>query len=81
MAQAMQNNPFFRIAQAARSGQNPMPLMQEFAKQTPMFNQPLQMINGKDVAAQRQTAINMAKEYGVDLNQFAAQFGISLPNN
>lgn len=55
-----------------------MPMMRQFAKQTPAFSYPLQMIEGKDVSSQRQAAFNMAKEYGIDLNQFASNFGLNI---
>lgn len=84
-AQQMQNsakqNPMFQIAQAMRNGQDPMPIMQNIAKQNPIFNRPLEMIDGKSIASQKQTAFNMAKEYGLDLSRFASMFGLSLPNN
>lgn len=79
MMQAARGNPFFQILQTVKNGQNPMPLMYQFARQTPAFSQPLRMIDGKDIASQRQSAFNMAKEYGIDLNKFAAQFGLTLP--
>lgn len=79
MARAVQGNPLFQFLQVAKSGQNPIPMMRQFAQRTPAFSKPFQMIDGKDIASQRQSAFNMAKEYGVDLNQFAARFGLTLP--
>lgn len=78
MVKSMQGNPLFQILQAVRSGHDPMPMMRQFAKQTPAFSYPLQMIEGKDVSSQRQAAFNMAKEYGIDLNQFASNFGLNI---
>lgn len=36
------------------------------------------MIKGKDDEQLREMATNIAKERGIDLNQFASQFGIKL---
>jgi hypothetical protein len=36
------------------------------------------MISGKSDGDLRQTAMNLAKERGVDLNSFAKSFGINL---
>ncbi len=76
--QAAGDNPILNIFQSAKKGQNPMPYIYQLARQIPAFSQPLKMIDSKDVAAQKRTAINMAKEYGIDLNRFAAQFGINI---
>lgn len=36
------------------------------------------MTSGKSEADMKQTAINLAKEQGIDLKQFASTFGIKL---
>ena len=73
-------NPF----QAMKAIQNPMTLLQEqvmgkFKSQNPqMFNQVQKMVNGKNDEQLKEMAQNIAKERGIDLNQFAGQFGIKL---
>ncbi len=42
------------------------------------FNQIRQMLEGKNDAQLKEIAENIAKERGIDLNQFASQFGINL---
>ena len=43
-----------------------------------LYNKAMQMINGKDDAQLKEIAQNIARERGVDLNDFANQFGIKL---
>jgi len=38
----------------------------------------MQMIDGKSEAQQKEMFQNLAKERGLDVNQFASQFGIKL---
>lgn len=73
------NNPLLSIIQTARSGGNPMPLIQQAVSRHPKGAQIMPMIQGKNGNQMRSTAFNMAKEYGVDLNRFAQQFGLNLP--
>lgn len=37
-----------------------------------------EMTSGKSESDMKQTAMNLAREQGVDLKQFASQFGINL---
>lgn len=73
-------NPF----QAMKAMQNPMGMIQQqmmmkFQKQNPqMFQQVQQMVNGKSEEQLKEIAQNIAKERGIDLNQFANQFGIKM---
>ena len=53
--------------------------MQSMMKQNPQAFQKMQeMVGGKSEAEIKQTALNLAKERGVDLNAFAKSFGIQL---
>ena len=53
--------------------------MNAMMKQNPQAYQKMQeMIGGKSESDMKQTALNLAKERGVDLKQFASQFGIQL---
>ena len=48
-------------------------------KQNPQAYQKMQeMVGGKSEADIKQTAINLAKERGIDLQQFAKGFGITI---
>ena len=73
-------NPF----QALKLIQNPLGAMQQqmlskMQAQNPQkFNQIMQMLNGKSEAQQKEMFKNLAKERGIDINQFASQFGIKL---
>lgn len=49
------------------------------AQQNPIAYQKWQeMVGGKSEADIKQTALNLAKENGIDINKFASQFGIKL---
>ena len=37
-----------------------------------------EMINGKNESDMKQTAMNLAKERGIDLKSFASSFGINI---
>lgn len=53
--------------------------MNQMMKQNPQAFQKMQeMTNGKSEGDMKQTAMNLAKEKGVDLKQFASTFGIQL---
>lgn len=73
-------NPF----QALKFLQNPLGAMQQqmlekMQKSNPQkFAQIQQMINGKTEEQQKEMFTNIAKERGIDINQFASQFGIKL---
>ena len=72
MMSAMQNPNQFLTQQL----QNRMNAMM---KQNPQAFQKMQeMTNGKNETDMKQTAMNLARERGVDLKQFAQTFGIQL---
>ena len=53
--------------------------MNQMAQQNPIAYQKWQeMVGGKSEADIKQTALNLAKENGIDINKFASQFGIKL---
>ena len=53
--------------------------MNQMAQQNPQAYQKMQeMTNGKSEGDMKQTAINLAKERGVDLKSFAGMFGIKI---
>lgn len=76
-----QYNPFSQI-QGMMS--NPTGSMLDMAKerlrtQNPeLYRKAEEMTKGKSPDQLRQTAINLARENGIDLQQFARQFGVNL---
>lgn len=74
------NNPMMAIIQMARSGGNPMALMQQMAGRNPQAAQVIQMVQGKNSQQLRSMAENMAKERGVNLEDVARNYGVTLPN-
>lgn len=73
------NSPLFQMINVARSGGNPMQLIQQMARSNPQVNQVMQMMNGKSPDQLRQMAANMAKERGTSIEQVAQGLGISIP--
>ena len=71
------NNPLMMLLNIARNGGNPMAAMQQMAQSNPQMRQAMQMIQGKSPAELQQMAQNMAKERGIDLNEFLRQMGIN----
>lgn len=53
--------------------------MNQMMKQNPQaYQKAMEMTNGKSESDMRQTAMNLARERGIDLKQFASNFGINL---
>ena len=77
----MNNNPLMVLMQFARSGGNPMQMLSQMAGRDPRAAQAMKLIQGKNPQQLRQTAENMAKEQGINLNDMAAQIGLKLPND
>lgn len=72
------NNPIIALVNAARSGGNPMQLMQQMALQDPRIAQAQQMIQGKSPQQLRQMAENMARERGTTVQDVARGLGIRI---
>lgn len=54
-------------------------MLQRMQRQNPQrFNEVRSMLNGKNDVQLREMAENIASERGVNLNEFASQFGIKL---
>lgn len=70
-------NPFQMNQNAMNLMQNQM--FQQMQRQNPeLYQKVQQMINGKNESQMKDIAVNIAKERGIDLSQFASQFGIKL---
>lgn len=53
--------------------------MNQMANQNPaMFSKMQEMTSGKSEAELRETAMNLAKERGIDIQNFAKGFGITI---
>ena len=74
----MMNNPMMQLMQLMRNGGNPMTMLNQMTGNNPMVGQLMQSIQGKRPEALRQMAMNIAKERGIDLEQFAQQFGMKI---
>lgn len=74
----MMNNPMMQILQLMRGGGNPMALLNQMTGNNPMVGQLMQSMQGKSPDALRQMAMNIAKERGIDLGEFAQQFGMKI---
>ena len=69
----MMSNPNQFINQQLQNKMNAM------MQQNPQaFQRMKEMTNGKSETEMKQTAINLAKERGVDIQQFAKNFGITI---
>lgn len=74
----MMNNPVMILLNVARSGGNPMQLMQQMAMQDPRIAQAQQMMQGKTPQQLRQMAENMARERGTTVQDVARGLGIRI---
>lgn len=53
--------------------------MNEMMKQNPQaYQRAMEMTNGKSESEMKNTAMNLAREQGIDLKSFAGTFGINL---
>lgn len=72
------NNPLAMLLMTYQRGGNPMALIQQMAGQNPQAAMAIQLMQGKSPQQLRATAENMAKERGIDLNQFAHNLGLNI---
>lgn len=72
----MTNNPIFNLINLARTGGNPMTLIQQMAGRDPRAQQALKMVHGKTPDQLRQMAENMAKERGTTIDEIARGLGL-----
>lgn len=64
-----------------RGGGNPLQMVQRMCGADPRVSQAMRLIHGKNYQQLRNTAANMARERGMDLNQILQQMGANQPNN
>lgn len=75
----MMNSPILQMANLVKSGQNPMGMIQMLSGQNPQIAQGLNLIQGKNAGQLQATALNLAKERGIDIDQLAQSLGLTLP--
>ena len=72
-------NPMQMMMQMLTSGGNPMQIMQQFVGKNPALAPALKLCQGKNPDELKQTFYNLCKSKGIDPNQVASRYGISLP--
>ena len=71
-------NPL-QLLQVMRSSNNPMGVLNQLMGSNPEIGQAMRLIYGKNSNQLKQTAMNMARERGVNLEQLASEMGLRLP--
>ena len=71
--QMLQNNPIMQMVGMLQNSSNPMAVMQKLAGQNPKLQQVMGMTQGKTYQQMQQMAENLAKERGVNLQEFMKQ--------
>lgn len=70
------NDLFGSLINAGHNGGNLMQIIGSMAGRNPGMNQVLQIINGKNPQQLEQTARNMAKEAGIDIDAMIRNLGL-----
>ena len=77
--QMLQNNPIMQMMGMLQNSRNPLAVMQKLAGQNPKLQQVMGMTQGKTHQQMQQMAENLAREKGVNLQEFMKQMGINRP--
>lgn len=77
--QMLQNNPIMQMMGMLQNSKNPMAVMQKLAGQNLQLQQVMNITQGKTPQQMQQMAENLAKEKGVNLQEFMKQMGINRP--
>lgn len=72
------SDPLAMLIQAAQNGEDPKAKIRQMAMQNPQVAQAYRFIDGKSLQQLQATAINMAREHGIDLNQMAQNLGLNI---
>ena len=75
----MPNNPMQMLMQMMQGGGNPKSYYDQKGRNNPQVQQFNQMIRGKNSNQLRSMAENIAKERGIDLDQFMKQMQNTFP--
>lgn len=79
MMQMMGDNPIMKMMEMLQNSNNPMAVMQKLAGQNPQLKRVMEMTQGKTPQQMQQKAEDLAKEKGVNLQEFMKQMGINRP--
>lgn len=77
--QMMANNPIMQMMGMLQNSKNPMAVMKQLAGQNPQLKQVMEITQGKTPQQMQQMAENLAKQKGVNLQEFMQQMGINRP--
>ena len=77
--QMMGNNPIMQMMEMLQNSNNPQAVMEKLASQNPQLQQAMRLSQGKNPQQLQQMAANLAKEKGVNLQEFMKQMGINRP--
>ncbi len=72
------NNPMMQLMNIARSGGDPTSMLRQIAGANPMAAGVLRALQGKSPAEQRRYAENIARERGINLDDFVRGLGLPL---
>ena len=75
------NNPIQMMMGAMQQRMNPMSIVQGMFGNDPRFQMFSAMVNGKNEAQLKQTAMNIARNNGVNIEQMAKSMGIPVYRN
>lgn len=64
------------LANGMRNGMNPVQMLAGMAQSNPAIGQVLSIVKGKSPEQLEQTARNMARERGIDIDQLARSLGL-----
>lgn len=77
--QMMGNNPIMQMMGMLQNSNNPRAVMEKLASQNLQLQQVMGLAQGKTPQQLQQMAENLAKEKGVNLQEFMKQIGINRP--
>ncbi len=68
-----------QMMEMLQNSNNPQAVMEKLASQNPQLQQAMRLSQGKNPQQLQQMAANLAKEKGVNLQEFMKQMGINRP--
>ena len=77
----MKNSDIMAAINMLNKGMNPNMIVSMLAKTNPQVGQIMKLLNGKSDAEMWNFVQNIAKERGVDLDEYARSLGITIPSN
>ena len=77
----MPTNPLIEMMRHMQQGVSPQQIVGTLARQNPQMQSFYQLINGKNAEQLQQTAQNIARQRGIDLNQLQNELSGMMQNN